>query len=636
MCESQPVSVASALGMLDRALGCLAAVDTAGLPTALQAEALLALERAEARHTAARARLLAAFAAQGGHEDDGHGSARAWLRWRARITAGAAAGAVGWARRLTAHPVIAADLAAGGLSESWAREFCSWTDRLPDGRQADADEILTSAARAGVDLTGLAGLAHEMYERSFGDRREDADDAFADRYLRLGITFQGAGRAEGDLTPGCAAALDAVLAALGKKAGPEDTRTSGQRRHDALEEACRRLIASGTLPGRAGQPAQAHLHITLAELRASAGASGMEAAWFAARASQPGWLTGPDAEAAACDATLVPIVTGHVDQAALDRLTEFYLTTHGLRLDGAGMGGQGGAAVVEGRGAQADGNGGHGRNGTRGGDCGDGQPNGNGPGAGSESVGGSPGRGVLSASSQASAPPCSAGHSGPSHIGAGKPDSCGCTCGNCTCPARRPLSPGTVRRLRETMLRLAADVMSGPGGLASWLRQSQLAGGPGGGPGLPLGIPLPLDTGEAEPTIPAHLRRTVTTRHTHCAFPGCRVPAEACHIHHLVPRARGGPTTIGNLAPLCSFHHLTVIHRWGWTLALRADGTTTATSPDRARTLRDHGPPGPGPRPPRHDRPGPDLLRSPGGRQPAALSVARRGQRPVDRLPVPG
>jgi hypothetical protein len=531
--------------MLDRALSCLAAVDAAGLPAAVQAEALLALEKAEARHTAARARLFAAFATQGGYEDDGHGSARTWLRWRARITAGAAAGAVGWARRLAAHPVIAAELAAGELSESWAREFCSWTGRLPDDQQADADEILASAARAGVDLTGLAGLAREMYERSFGDGREDTDDAFADRYLRLGITFQGAGRAEGDLTPGCAAALDEVLAALGKKAGPEDTRTSGQRRHDALEEACRRLIASGTLPGRAGQPAQVHLHVTLAELRGSAGASGMEAAWFAARASQPGWLAGPDADAAACDATLVPIVTGHVDQAALDRLAEFYLTTHGLRAEDAETGQEG----ADDHGAR--------------------------PGA-------------------AAGLPRPATHSGtgqPGRTGTGRSDGCGCTCGNCTCPARRRLSPQTARRLRETMLRLAADVMSGPGGLASWLRQSQLAGGPGGGAGLPLGIPLPLDTGEAEPTIPAHLRRTVTTRHTHCAFPGCRVPAGACHIHHLVPRARGGPTTIGNLVPLCSFHHLTAVHRWGWTLALHADGSTAATSPDRARTLHGHGPP---------------------------------------------
>jgi hypothetical protein len=97
------------------------------------------------------------------------------------------------------------------------------------------------------------------------------------------------------------------------------------------------------------------------------------------------------------------------------------------------------------------------------------------------------------------------------------------------------------------MLRLAADVLSGPGGLVSWLRRSQLAGGVAGGPSLPLGIPLPLDIGEAEPAIPAHLRRAVTIRHSHCAFPGCRVPASSCHIHHIVPRSRGGPTSLPKL-----------------------------------------------------------------------------------------
>jgi len=71
MCEGQPAGVAGALGMLDRALSCLAAVDTAGLPAAVQAEALLALTKAEARHTAARARLLAAFAAQAGTRTTG-------------------------------------------------------------------------------------------------------------------------------------------------------------------------------------------------------------------------------------------------------------------------------------------------------------------------------------------------------------------------------------------------------------------------------------------------------------------------------------------------------------------------------------------------------------------------------------
>ena len=61
--------------------------------------------------------------------------------------------------------------------------------------------------------------------------------------MRLGLTFGGAGHLEGELTPACAAALGAVLEALGKKAGPQDVRTPVQRDHDALEEACRRLLA---------------------------------------------------------------------------------------------------------------------------------------------------------------------------------------------------------------------------------------------------------------------------------------------------------------------------------------------------------------------------------------------------------
>jgi hypothetical protein len=115
MCQSsqEPVNVAGALAMLERALTALAAADAGSLPTAVQAEALRALERAEARHTAARAHILSAFTAQDGCEGDGQGSAQTWLRWQTRVTKAAAAGAVGWARRLAAHPVIADALTAG-------------------------------------------------------------------------------------------------------------------------------------------------------------------------------------------------------------------------------------------------------------------------------------------------------------------------------------------------------------------------------------------------------------------------------------------------------------------------------------------------------------------------------------------
>jgi Domain of unknown function (DUF222) len=60
----------------------------------------------------------------------------------------------------------------------------------------------------------------------------------------LDLHFRGAGKLNGDLTPECAAALTAMLDALGKKAGPEDDRTTSQRHHDALEEGCQCWLPS--------------------------------------------------------------------------------------------------------------------------------------------------------------------------------------------------------------------------------------------------------------------------------------------------------------------------------------------------------------------------------------------------------
>src|SRR5258708_909292 len=73
---------------------------------------------------------------------------------------------------------------------------------------------------------------------------------------------------------------------------------------------CRRLIASDCLPERAGQPTQIQLHTSLDQLRGLPGATDAEAAGA-------GPATGPGAD---CDATIVPVVTGHVDPQVLDRL----------------------------------------------------------------------------------------------------------------------------------------------------------------------------------------------------------------------------------------------------------------------------------------------------------------------------
>ena len=292
-----------------------------------------------------------------------------------------------------------------------------------------------------------------------------------------------------------------MLDALGAPAGAEDDRTQGQRYHDALAEAMRRLVAGGLLPERAGQPVKALVHVSLADLmrleRSSALAQEwtdeVRARWAAARAaaSESGsdggaWLDGKAAEAATCDASLTPLVTGAVDLGALDELIR--LCAHLGRLDDV---------------------------------------------------------------------PGIAGGAG---------------------------APGLRDVLEHQAIRAAIALVSGPGGLASFLRRRQL-GARLGGPSLPLDVGVSRD-------IPAAIRRAVIERDQHCQFPsGCDQAAAGCEVHHLTHKADGGKTSVYDCALFCTFHHQVVIHRWGWTVVLNPDGTTTAWNKDKTKILHSHGPP---------------------------------------------
>jgi Domain of unknown function (DUF222) len=318
------------MAMASAGLSWLAAADAGSLPAPVQADALRMLERLQSLHAAARAKVLAKFTAQRGFEDDGQGSARVWLTWQTNITPAAARASVEWMRRLEDHPSVADALAAGGLSVSWARQIADWTGKLPAGHRQDADVILVTAAGEGADLAGLAALAEEIRRRVAGPDH-DRDDGFTHRGLWLDTTLGGAGRLTGDLSARCAASLREVLDSLGKKTGAEDTRSIAQRQHDALEEACRRLLASGCLPERAGQPVHLQLQLSLDQLLNGIGEPGRP--WlppgFAQPASpaspactggpvQTGPCAGPGDD---CDAAVAPIVTGRVDHDLLDQLS---------------------------------------------------------------------------------------------------------------------------------------------------------------------------------------------------------------------------------------------------------------------------------------------------------------------------
>jgi hypothetical protein len=47
-------------------------------------------------------------------------------------------------------------------------------------------------------------------------------------------------------------------------------------------------------------------------------------------------------------------------------------------------------------------------------------------------------------------------------------------------------------------------------------------------------------------------------------------------VHHTTHKARGGKTSATDCVLLCPFHHQIEIDRWGWTLVVNRDGTTTA------------------------------------------------------------
>jgi hypothetical protein len=77
--------------------------------------------------------------------------------------------------------------------------------------------------------------------------------------------------------------------------------------------ACTLLIRARMLPDRAGADTRAEVIVALSQLREMPGGGALEEAWLAAVAGQPGYLAGTDAQAAACDALISPVVTGNPD-----------------------------------------------------------------------------------------------------------------------------------------------------------------------------------------------------------------------------------------------------------------------------------------------------------------------------------
>ncbi len=546
MCTAAvPPSASEALEMLQTLLGVLAGQDAADLPDEVLAESLRALERVDAVEAALRGRYLEAFDARDGHVADGQRTARTWLVHSTRVTRGQAAEHKAVQVLARRHPVLADALAEGSvLTKSVALQVARWTRRIPVEFRGPAEEIVVAAARAGADEQALAAICAEILYRTAPPDPADDQDLDLDRGVSFETTFDGAGVLRGDLTPQCAAMVQAVLDALSAPAGGGDLRTRPQRYHDALEEAMRRLLASGLLPRRAGQPVKALVHISFAELCDLDAGSALQdgwiaeyrARWAARRAAASvatgdggAWLAGDQARAAACDAMIIPVVTGDIDAGAVEELIALCVRYHRLR-------------TAPGPASPAPGA--PGTTGTPGdGDCGPGSD-------------GSDGGAVVPA---------------------------GLTGGAAAQAGQAALVTAALADLEHQIVAKVLQVVSGPGGVASFLRRQLL------GKGLN-GPSLPLDVGQTD-DIPVHLRRLVALRDQTCQHPGgCDQPAAGCEAHHVIHRQDGGRTSLTNLKDYCWWHHHVLLHQLGWTLTAHPDGTSQITSPD-GKTIHSHSPP---------------------------------------------
>ena len=506
MCTAaDSLSASEKFELVESLLGELAEEEAAGLPVAVLADGLRVLERVDAVGAALRGRFLHAFDAQDGSVADGQRTTRTWLVNCLRITKGQAAEYKAIQALSAKHEALAAGLRDRVFTKSAALLVARWTRAIPEEFRIEAEQILATAARSGADLQTLAALCAGIREHTASSDPDDDpdDDPRLDRAVSLDTTIDGAGVLRGDLTPECTAMVEAVLDALSAPEDGGDLRTRPQRYHDALAEAMRRLLASNLLPQRAGQPVKALAHIHFTELLAMDKDSVLQDTWITAYRVQwaarraaasvgPGdggaWLTGDAARAIACDAMIVPVVTGDIDPDAVEDLISLCVGYDQARHD----------APQEGQAEAA-------------------------------------------ASAQA------------------------------------------LGLVEQQILAQVIQIVSGPGGLASFLRRNLL--------GKPLAGPsLPLDVGQTD-EIPLHLRRLVSLRDQGCGFPGgCDQPASGCEPHHVVHRADGGPTSLTNLKDYCFWHHHVLLHQLGWTLTVHPDGTSQVTSPD-GKIIRSHGPP---------------------------------------------
>ncbi|RAO10687.1 uncharacterized protein ONO86_01793 [Micromonospora noduli] len=280
--------------------------------------ALDAAHRLEQRLAAVKLSLVRELDGRGTATAQGASSTAVWLRDRLRLGVGVARRLVELAATLDAAPPGVREALAGGVVDvEQVRVIAETVETVHASAGAEAAD---KAVGVLVDWATQfdAALLRKLGTRILDHVAPDVADAAAeaalraqesraarDRHITISEQTDGRLRLAGILDTEAAAALRAAIDPLTTPTGPDDTRTPGQRRHDALVDVCRLALRSGELPENGGDLAQVVVTTDYDGLTRQLGTGALDIGPH---------LTPEAVRRLACDASILPAVLGGTGQ----------------------------------------------------------------------------------------------------------------------------------------------------------------------------------------------------------------------------------------------------------------------------------------------------------------------------------
>jgi hypothetical protein len=203
---------------------------------------------------------LRRFDKSGEYKADGAVSLVDWLRWKAKLSGGAAMERVTIARQLEQLPQTRQAFASGDVGYQHVALLARTAEKVGAAAVQEEETSLLKAAET-MDPSQFAGVARAFeYRVDHAAAVAEANRAYTRRYLHLSAVQDGLVHLEGLLDAEGGATLKTALGALMPPPPKDDDRTPAQRRADALVELARRPLDGSKLGTVGGQ--RPHLVIT--------------------------------------------------------------------------------------------------------------------------------------------------------------------------------------------------------------------------------------------------------------------------------------------------------------------------------------------------------------------------------------